>query len=422
MYRRPVRGAAAGVGVAALLVAAGALYSRHLTDGHFHGDESFWLYYGRVYFDLAAHGDFDDPAWTEPEHPWKARNPTVGKLLLGAAVSPGLPPAPGVGEARATAQLGFNPEGMDFRWGASNPGRVPAPRLLARGRLVSLASCLVAALALFFLAARVGGAFAGWAAAALFLAHPITVWCATLALPDALLAAFTLLATLATVRLADEARPRLGAALAAGLAWGLALSTKLSALAPFGGALLVAALQSTRPSWSARLGKDRLRLDPAWLVAGGVLGAAAVAVFFGTNPFLWRHPFSKLGLHPTHLEVLFQHTQRIPWEWSTEPAVAAAQQVGGAARALFAAGPIGALLAVLVAAGLAAGPGRWRLGELRGPGAWAVMAGAAALLTVFTLPMAVERFYLPLLPHAALVAGVGASRLWRLAAERRRAP
>jgi hypothetical protein len=137
----------------------------------FHGDESWWLFYGR-FFRHAIHLDFANPEWTEE---YGIDQPSLGKLTLGFA-------------EWIAGKLDDLPRGRwDFiatpEWNEAT-GRLPRPDVLYVGRATSALFALLAAAAAFRIASRISGLFAGALTVGLLAANALFVRCGRRAMPD----------------------------------------------------------------------------------------------------------------------------------------------------------------------------------------------------------------------------------------------
>ena len=186
-----------------------------------------------------------------------------------------------------------------------------------------------------------------------------------------------------------------GWAAAAGVIFGLALLTKISAV--FIPLPLVA--------WAA-LAHRRRAVVPALMLVG--IGGA---VFLAGWPWLWHDTLPRLGEYllgttlgravvPVYYLGTVYAERHAPWHY---PLVMAAFTI-----------PAGILLCAVLGAARSVGRGE-RAGRLRSFGALTLF-NAGAILLVAALPGAPTydgvRLFLPLFPFAAVLAGVGFQRLW----------
>jgi hypothetical protein len=177
--------------------------------------------------------------------------------------------------------------------------------------------------------------------------------------------------------------------LAAGALWGLALGTKANALflPPIALVVVLAARESSPLA-------PRLRRDAAWLVAAVATGLGTVFVLW---PYLWADPVGRIRLHLEYIGLRL---------FATRP-----ESISSALGSLVLTTPLPLLL--LIAVGIVAGLGGMRRREARWllPLAWIVV-----VLGRLYLPNAVNfdgvRHFLEVFPALAIVAGVGASRLF----------
>lgn len=182
-------------------------------------------------------------------------------------------------------------------------GRVPTDDVLAAARqpMVLLGAGAIAVL--FGLGSLLGGPVAGLATAGLALSSGFMRYTLVHAWAEAplsfLLTLAALLAALCAARIAGG-RPWVGYALAAGLALGLAATTKLTGYVGLAATVALALMTAAVVGWCRRGSPSAGRPPPGaaprtWLAAGVLAGAVAVAVTVALNPFLWRNPVRGLA-------------------------------------------------------------------------------------------------------------------------------
>jgi 4-amino-4-deoxy-L-arabinose transferase-like glycosyltransferase len=410
-------------------------------DVPFHGDESSLIAMSRDYYYLVQKRDIEpvlyDPDPADPmDQELRLINGTVGKMAMGFAWD----------MAGLTAADLNKPWlwGADWEYNVSE-GHVPGERLLHAARLSSAVLTAISVAAVFAIAWIAGGRPAAWAAALIYVTDPVVLLNGRRAMMEGAHLAFSTLAVLAAVWVVrEQARSgwrsrRLAAGYAAlGALAGLAVASKHPAILAAGLAFAAVTVQplvarAGRASWAGWRGHG-LRVIGA--------GLLAVAVFLFLNPAWWSDPLHMPGrvleLRSTLLDQQVagfggyeglgerleglarqafglepQYYEAPGWdEWvAGEIAQYERSILGGRA------GGWGwsVLLAALTLAGAAALARRGTLGlSVLG---W---AGGTALVLLAVTPLEWQRYYLPLHPPLAVVAGcgvaavaVGIIRRWR---------
>ena len=352
----------------ALGAAAGLAVILTLADPGITVDEPLDVRPGRTYVEaLREEGwHFFDRRVSDRVFRDNAEHPPLGRWLLGLASTLGEP-------LETLAMGGPDPLGVS----------VLAGRLAPAAAFAVLVGLVAAAAGRR--AGRAGGVAAGFA----LIAMPRAFAHAHLAALDTFISLFWALALLAAVRAVDADRP--GRAMAgAGLAWGLALLTKIHAwtLPPI---VLLWALYRLKPV-------KALAACAAWAATG-------LAVFAAGWPWLWYDSWARLsaylgtGLHRTPIRVLYfgevYLDREVPWHY---PWLYFAATV-----------PIG--LHALGVLGLVAG---WR--GRRRDASPLLMAGAiAGVLALFSLKAPVydgERLFLIVFPLWAILIGRAFAAAW----------
>jgi 4-amino-4-deoxy-L-arabinose transferase-like glycosyltransferase len=177
-------------------------------------------------------------------------------------------------------------------------GRVPTDDVLAAARqpMVLLGAGAVALT--YGLGALLGGPLAGVVAAGLALSSGFVRYTLVHAWAEAPLAFFLALSALLVAlgaRWVAAGRPWLGCALGAGLALGLACTTKLTGYVGLVATTGLAVLAAPVAWRAARRGLPPVGTPVRWLVAGAVVGLVALLVPVILNPFLWRGPVRGLA-------------------------------------------------------------------------------------------------------------------------------
>jgi hypothetical protein len=413
----------------------------------FHPDEATHIYLSADFDQLVLRRDPAGVSWDAP-----GAAPDVRRYrLLEAPLSRYL-----IGLSRAL--LGGAATSVDWNWSADwdaniAAGALPNARLLRVARLPAAALTLLVPLLLFDLGRRLDSRLAGAVAAVLFALSGPALLHGRRAMSEGPLLFCSVLAVWLAVWAASRVassppatsrawlRP-LPIAAALGAAAALAAAAKLT-----GWAVLPVAALAALPGPAPRRG---LRLAVVLLSAG--------LVAWAINPAMWSRPAA--GLHAMaaaradllrqqaqalgeaapgrllngpveHLAAQVYHTYLAPlafWDIPNYAAQTAAAEAAYQAQPLHvglrlsAPGPRLAAGAVLLGLGLA-GVGFAVLGAVRGyragsrAGLWPLVLfvawTAATTAGLFTLNLAWQRYYLPLLPIACLWAGLGAAALAR---------
>jgi 4-amino-4-deoxy-L-arabinose transferase-like glycosyltransferase len=366
-----------------------------------------------------------------------------------------------IGLARALA--GIDAEALPPRpgwdWGLSYDdnvasGRLPSNELLVTGRLPSTLF-FTASIVVVFLLARLlcGASLPGLAAAylitAIYALHPALLLNARRALQEGAMLFFGLLTVLTAAVIAQ--RRALEQPLHPSVWVGLSLAGGLTLASKHSGAVFVAGAFG----WliAAELTRCRPRACATLAAALTLSGLAALAAFIALSPALWNDPPARLAdLLAVRAELLEIQTisdpgaplsidQRLAaiaaepflrppmhfeaWFWADYPAIRAeidrymASPLSG-----FQFASLGGLPGVVLSGLAVVGVIGQALTLIRGDRpARAAAAGLLVWLAVMaaalvTNPLPWQRYYLPLLPIAALLAGLGALELWQQGAKR----
>ncbi len=400
----------------------------------FHPDESTHIYLSQ---------DFDRLVWqlNPASVTWQAEDAPADMRryrLLEAPLSRYL-----IGLSRTLSGQRATSVPVDWNWSAAwdanvAAGALPSDPLLVAARLPATLGTVFGALLIFGIGRRVGGLVAGVSAAALYATNGELWLHGRRAMSEGLTVFAVLLAVWVIVRFGRHAAV-VGGAVA------LAAAAKLTGVALLPAALLAVGVNFWG-RWRALAG------------AAALLLASFVVVSWLLNPALWAAPGAGLAAMlaartqllaeqtatlraasgpvvdgpAQQVTALLYHLYFAPltfWEVpnyaaATAPAEAAYQaqtwQVWFHAAPWSANLPAGALLLMLTLAGLALSA--WRL---RRPGAGALLpeerrallllAAVSVGMTaaVFVIPIAWQRYYVPLLPLVCLWSGVGLAALAR---------
>jgi hypothetical protein len=399
------------------------------TEPHFVDESAFFSQ--AFYAELWLSGRRDDPAWLE----YPALDlPPLPKYLIGVALLSGGEPLPGRGAARL--------------WYANTSARFETAETLTRARRPSVILGALGCVAIFVLGTLARDRRVGLAAAVLLAVNPLYRLHARRAMADvpaeALVlatAAVGLWAWQATLAGRRSVLFRLAAVVGAGVLGGLAVLAKLNG----GLGLMILA------SWgllAMSLPGVAVRRRVEALAAPAVAGAVAFGTFVGLNPMLTAHPARPSATMLVHLadqgiwqrvgEVIghrvlvsregqaqFPHNALVtPVEKVDTVAVQGFGRFGpfgpphsDSTRRIDWPQDWGGLIwgpwvGVGLIWGLAAGWRQHRSDEP--PTAWAVAVHALVALATVTafIPLAWDRYYLPIQPGAALLAAGATVAAW----------
>lgn len=393
----------------------------------FHGDESTVIAMSRDYAYQFIDRDlsrilFDAPGVTAWEQDLRLLNGTITKYAIGLSWH-----VAGFSAADLNEQWDW---GGDFAYNVAY-NHAPSPDLLLTARWPSALFTVISAIALFALAWRVGGPLAAYPASALYALNALLLVNGRRAMMEGGWLAFTLLALIAALWWAQAIRAgrRSGWGWAAltGVSVGLAVAAKhtaaFSLAGMIAGMLVIALLALTRRRVvpllhllviAALAGLTFYVLNPAWW--GDPLGRAALvlrlrsdllagqsAAFAGfTGPGEALAAFFRYGFSGTP-----QFYEVAGWDGFIGEAIATYQASIWRGIDLGVVG--GAISVALVVSGAIAllrlSPARWIIGG------WALAAiGSTLALT----PLDWGRYYLPVIPVVALLAGLGVGAVSRL--------
>jgi 4-amino-4-deoxy-L-arabinose transferase-like glycosyltransferase len=430
----------------ALLVFACAVFYFGYHLGHeanYFVDESAYLSQA-FYANLWIKGQTHDPAWLD----FPAFDlPPMPKYLIGLAVWAGGYRAPGPDAWRL--------------WYLNTSTRFDQPGELTAARWPSVILGALGCVAVYALGTLAGDARVGGLAALFLMFNPLYGLHARRAMSDVPAEAFLLLALACALwswQRFLEGRRGVGpwmAAIATGVLGGCSALCKLNGVLVVAvvGAWAIMALGIARIGWGRKL---------AVLLAALVTTMLVPLTFIALNPFLTAHPTRPLspGAEPIASQSLAQRARlliehrvsvsqsqqgmfphnalRTPWEKSAVVAVQGYGRFGpfgprqrtDSERRFHWAQDWGAVIWLpCVLSGVCWAVIRGRRQEVRGepPTAWAVLVQAVIALAAVTsyLPLAWDRYFLPLQSGSALLAAGAAVMAWDrivLAASSRRAP
>jgi 4-amino-4-deoxy-L-arabinose transferase-like glycosyltransferase len=406
----------------------------------FHGDESTIIYMSRDYYYLVKAHDLDSVLYHNPprddaEQKLRILNGTVGKMAMGVAWD--------------VAGLSVNDLNDQWVWGAPwtwniDSGHMPGKHLLDAARLSSVLLLVISGWALFGIARLVTHSrIATYAATAIYATTPAVLMNGRRAMFEGSHLAFTLLAVLAAVLVVREqgspAKQRRKLVLWSavfGVLSGFAVASKHTALIAIGAAFLAIAadplIWRDAGSLGQRLRSYNRRRFARFVLIGVLIGL----VFLALNPAWWSDPLGMPGRvlearrallrgqiqsyggydsFGARLDGLIdsaffarpQYYEVDNWRYDIADQIASYDGLWYTGRH---GGPVwGVLLIGLFAAGLIALIPRWRDDAVWLALIWLVITVGALLVSV---PLDWDRYYLPLQPPLALVAGAGVAWLW----------
>jgi Dolichyl-phosphate-mannose-protein mannosyltransferase len=422
---RRMRVLAAGLLTTATLVVSGVYYTAGLEElGGYAGDEGNWIHFAERSFRLAfVEPTADARTWSKDFYTFGARNPVLGKYVMGASLY-----AHGFGPQEVGG-----PYHYAFRLTLEENkalGHVAPPAVTAAARLAVALTGVGTVGLLLLLGAQLGSWLAGWLAAGLLALHPFFFYMSRLAMTDVIevfFATLALVALLAWVESSASQRRLWLVTVGLGAAAGLALSVKLRSTLALVAIGAVTLLLAARPPTGRTTGwHQRARLAAAGLLALLVAGLVVV----GINPFLYHDTWA-------HLRYMFAMGSapfgdpKIPFaltDWGDK--FAALGRISFVDPGLLPRGagrwPFAAASVALVAIG-AVELGRRAISELRArqpsaAAAFLVWTAVSVLGVLAWTPFGWPRYYLYLYPSYLLLLGFGAvglaetaGRAWRAA-------
>ncbi len=397
----------------------------------FHGDESTVIFTSKDYAYIFLDRDWSRVAYeANPADPEKATeqdlrllNGTLTRYLMGLTWQ--------------VAGFTVNDINAQWDWGADwnynqSTGHAPTEALLHTLRLTSAVLLIVGLIALFAIGWQLGGAWIAILASLYYALNPALLLNGRRAMMEGAFIAFSLLTVLAGIGFLK--RPSLWRALLLGVAAGLALASKHTALftvaAVYATCMLYLIVQAIR-SREDEASDAEFVLLPYMVLAATVTGG----VFVLLNPAWWSDPLARV------LEVLERRQDLLGGQTAFFGGYASlTDQIAGFLRQVFLAQPqyfevqawqvwlsdqiqsygaspwrgfaVGGSVvgAILLCAMMALGLGSLLRGPVeRSAARWVVGCWALAMLLTTALLTPVEwgRYYLPAYPAVGLVASVG---------------
>ena len=422
----------------------------------FHGDEATQIYMSRDYQYQFIERDLSRVLYSQPplsaqEQHLRLLNGTVNKYLIGLAWHLG-----GLTIADINEQWDW---GADWNYNQTT-GHAPSPELLMISRWPSAGLLVLGLLPMFLLGLKLGGRPAASLAALLYALHPTLLINGRRAMMEGSLIAFSLFVVLFAVWLLDARtmRGRLGAAVALGIASGLALASKHTAVfaltGVYGGiglwllARYIWRKNAGTPYRASVINPDNAGVvptpnkafNPRQIVVLTLLSVLLAALtFLALNPAWWGDPVARAG------EVLRLRGELLDGQTAAFGGYTDwGERLAGFARQTFAAAPqyyeiadwqnyiddqiaryeasglsgiagsplLGAALFALMLIGLWA---LWRDQQRSAAARWIAAGWALAALASAALLTPIEwaRYYLPAIPATMLLAAVGAAWVLR---------
>lgn len=386
----------------------------------FHGDESTQIYMGRDFFYMTDASTlervfYSDTPVSPTEQALRLLNGTLPKMVYGALAS----------------ALGYTPATLNeqWEWGADfayneRTNRLPPQDLLTWARVASAFGLVVGVWGLYLLGKNAFGEWAGILACTLFALHPDVLLNGRRAMMEGFMLGFSVLAVWAGVR-ALRARAVFGVWQFLGFVSALAVASKHTAAFTVASVFVALALLAlfARPF--------RLRHTIGQAVGLLIAAALAVAGFLALNPAWWSAPLERVQT------VLELRQNLLEGQVATFGGYADAQaQAVGFLRQVFTPTPqyyeveawasyldddIRAYEASLWAGGGDVWRAAWAIGVALGLASlaqtgrtltsaqWLVVVWLAGMigLTLGLTPLEWHRYYLPITPVLALIAGHG---------------
>ncbi len=388
----------------------------------FHGDEAMQITMSRDYFTAFVERQ-PQLLWTEP--PYTVDSPGWLRLINGSVN------LYTVGFSLHLAGHGVDDLPRLWQWPLSveaniEQGSYPGEEILLFSRIPSALFLALSAVAIFLLGGETGGRPLAYLACAFYVLNPVVLLNGRRTMMEGSMLAFGLLAVWAAARIRAD-RTRAHHWLLLGLFSGMALTSKHSAILFAASAFAwVGFAASLRQYWRYFVG--------AALLAG--------AVFIAGSPALWSNPVVRLSDLVRERQALLDSQtraqpegampvwQRIEWLvtqpfirptefyeaafWGNSPLVLTEIQDYESSlwQGIPAGMVLGTLLTLLAGFGIIVAVWKRQFGLL-------IWLGITAL-SLMANPLRWQRYYLPLIPILALLAGIGALQAYTWIAQRAR--
>jgi 4-amino-4-deoxy-L-arabinose transferase-like glycosyltransferase len=376
---------------------------------------------------------YADPPVSATEQQLRLLNGTLNKYLIGFAWHLG-----GFSVGQINEQWDW---GADWNYNQSS-GHAPSAALLDVSRIPSALLLAAGVVVMFALGRALQGRPAAYLASLYYALNPALLLNGRRAMMEGSLTVFSLLAVLAGVWLAQK--PRLWTALLLGVASGLALASKHTAvftvIAVFGACALYPVLQwRTEKRRAAGNNPGAQHVVPLRMyVTLLVSGVLALLVFYALNPAWWGDPVTRArqvldlradllagqtaafggyanfagalgGFFRQTFVTLPQYYEIPAWGGSLADQIAAYEASPWKGISLGGSRFGGIVIALLALAGL------WALARRRSAADWLVGLWALAMLasTALLTPIEWQRYYLPAYPAVGLLAATGLVWLYR---------
>jgi 4-amino-4-deoxy-L-arabinose transferase-like glycosyltransferase len=396
-----------------VLLAAWWVFTGVARDLPFHGDEGDYIWNGRYFAFLVLERDLRHPEWGDSY--WTHTQPMLARYIVGGWLwmrGYDLYALPPYYDHKKTPEQN------------RREGRFPADSLLIEARSPMVALAVGGALLVYVLGRLFGGVAAGLVAVLLTLANPLVSEHMVKAIPEAPLAFFLLLALLFGVLGSRHDRGGglpVGWAVATGLALGLSLQAKLTALFSLVALCSWVALVGLA-TWQCSDGTAPARLRQVMAASRGWALAivVAVATFLVGNPHLYPRPL----VHTMHLleqraAEMRDHRRWIPDSATDGPVDRLRYVLGGSLMlgdrlldgdpAVWRGSPLGPILAPIGAVGLLVGIRRtWRNHRRLSVGGLLLVTALVYFVgTTATINMYWPRYLIPTCLLGSILSGLG---------------
>jgi len=404
----------------------------------FHGDEAMQIYMSRDYATVFIEGNpaslMVNPPYQIDDDPWlRILNGSVNRYAIGlswqvAGLNTGmLPPRPGWDW------------GLDYDTNVTT-GHRPPEAMLASGRIASTLFLALSAVAIFAIGWQFGGRLPAYVMSGLYTLNPIILLNGRRAMMEGSLLAFGLL-TIWLAILISRGRTRWHGWLLLALAAGLAVASKHTGVLFVAGALGWIGITEMVNYLTRGEQKTTGRYVVVTFAKLIVTGAGALALFIVMSPALWNDPVARLddliGQRQFLLDIQVASTLNAPTTliqrvegivtqpfmtapvhyevdfWANASAITAEiERYRASPLSGIPFGPVvGLALTLLAGVGLVM--------VLRRRAWWGMLVWVAVTVaSLLANPLPWQRYYLPLLPVATILAGIGVVAAWGIVQKR----